>query len=158
MRIVSTLNKARSIKKTAREIKASFNLVSLAKYFDPFTDWLFGIALILAIFKDLLDMVSLGMFGLFTTFFISFVIWMIMFITGSGMKKRLVKAILKRYGTLAIGSLFEIIFGLNVFPITTFMVIVIFYLTLRERKMDDMEEKIAENEKGYPAGAAPARA
>ena len=140
---------------------ASFKLISLGKYMDPFMDWLFGIALTLAIFKDISDFVGLGslpLIGTLITFAVSFIIGMIMFITGSGMKKRIVKALLKKYGVLIFGSFLEMFFGLNFFPIETFMVIIVFYLTLRERMLADMEEKIAENEKerAYPNGAEPA--
>ena len=163
MPIVSSLKQVRSVYKNARQTKeqimASFKLISLGKYMDPFMDWMYGIALTLAIFKDISDFIGLGslpVIGTLITFAVSFVIGMIMFLTGSGMKKRVIKSLMKKYGTLALCTLVEMFFGLNFFPVETFMVIAVFYLTLRERMLADMEEKIATNEKKYPAGAAPA--
>lgn len=143
MPAIADTSQSYSPRTNTQKIKDTFATVSLMKYFDPFMDWMYGIALCLAIFKDLLDMVSLGMFGLFTTFFISFVIWAIMFLTGSGMKKKMAKAVIKRYGTLIIGSLFEMLLGINILPVATLMVIVVFYLTLKERMLADKEEKMA---------------
>jgi hypothetical protein len=154
MPIISNLRQIRSAYHNARQTKeqitASFKLISLGKYMDPFMDWMYGIALTLAILKDISDFVGLGslpVIGTLITFSVSFIIGMIMFLTGSGMKKRFVKALLKRYGALIIGSLLEMLFGLNFFPIETCMIIIVFYLTLRERMLADMEERIAENEK-----------
>jgi hypothetical protein len=163
MSIVSTAKQIHSTYKNAKQTKAqimaSFKLISLGKYIDPFMDWLYGIALTLAIFKDISDFIGLGslpVIGTLITFAVSFIIGMIMFLTGSGMKKRIVKSLAKRYGVLIIGSLLEMLFGLNFFPIETSVVIIVFYLTLRERMLSDMEEEIAKNEKNYSMGIEPA--
>jgi hypothetical protein len=146
----------RNARKTKGQIMAAFKRIPLGNYYRWELDWLYGIALTLAIFKDLLDAVSLGILGLITTFFISFIIWMIMFLTGSGLKRKVAKYVIRRYGALIIASLFEMLLGVNILPGTTLMVVIVFYLTLQERRAAAMEEKIAANEKGYPTGAEPA--
>lgn len=141
-------------RRTKAQIAASFKLISLTKYFDPFMDWMYGTALALAIFKDISDFVGLGslpVIGTLITFGVSFTIGFIMFITGSGTKKRLA-----RYGVLAVGTAVEMFFGLNFFPIESFMVMAVFYLTLRGRMISDMEKQMSAMEKDYPAEAEPA--
>jgi hypothetical protein len=145
----SSTNLPRSPRTSTQKIKDSFSVVSLIKYFDPFMDWMYGIALCLAILKDVSDFVGLGslpLIGTLITFCVSFTIGLIMFITGSGGKsksaKRIAKALIKRYGTLAAGTAVEMFFGLNFFPIETFMVIIVFYLTLQERMLAAKEEQM----------------
>jgi hypothetical protein len=150
MPTLSDTTQSRPSRTNTQKVKDTFAVVSLIKYFDPFMDWLYGIALCVALFKDISDFVGLGslpVIGTLVTFGASFVIGMIMFITGSGGKmgnaKRVVKSLVKRYGTLAAGTGVEMFFGLNFFPIETAMVAVVFYLTLQERMLADKEEKMA---------------
>jgi len=149
MPAISNTNQSHSPRTNTQKIQDTFNAVSLMKYFDPFMDWLFGIALCFALFKDISDFVGLGslpVIGTLVTFGVSFIIGMIMFITGSGGKrgnaKRVIKSLAKRYGTLVAGTGVEMFFGLNFFPIETAMVVVVFYLTLQERMLADKEEKM----------------
>lgn len=124
---------------------SALKTVSLIKYFDPFMDWLYGIALALAIIKDILDYAGIGSLpaiGTIVTFIVSFTIGMIMFITGSAKRKRETTSLLKsRYGSLVAGTIVEMIFGINFLPIETLLVIVVFYLTLDERREADIEER-----------------
>jgi hypothetical protein len=150
MPAIADTNQSYYPRTNTQKIKDSLSAVSLIKYFDPFMDWLFGIALCLALFKDISDFVGLGslpVIGTLVTFGVSFIIGMIMFITGSGGKvkstKRIIKSLAKRYGTLVAGTGVEMFFGLNFFPIETLVVAVVFYLTLRERMLADKEEKMA---------------
>lgn len=150
MPTASNTNQSRSPQTNTQKIKDTFNAVSLIKYFDPFMDWMYGIALCLAIFKDVSDFVGLGslpLIGTLITFAVSFIIGMIMFITGSGGKmgttKRVIKSLIKRYGTLVAGTGVEMFFGLNFFPIETFMVALVFYLTLQERMLSAKEKHAA---------------
>jgi len=64
-----------------------------------------------------------------------------MFITGSSSNKRMAKSIFKRYGTILIGSLLELVFGINFLPIETCIVIIVFYLTLKERQQIAVEKQ-----------------
>ncbi|MFZ5982233.1 MAG: hypothetical protein ACOYS2_01495 [Patescibacteria group bacterium] len=122
--------------------------LSLWKYLDPFMDWLFGIALSLAIIKDVLDFVGVGSLpaiGTAVTFCVSFAIGLIMFITGSRGAKKAVRGALKRFGVLAGGTGIELFFGLNFFPIESAVVVIVFYMTLRERAVSAKDEKSSEN-------------
>lgn len=146
MPAIADTNQSRSPRTNTQKIQDTFNAVSLMKYFDPFMDWFYGIALCLAIFKDISDFVGLGslpVIGTLITFAVSFTIGLIMFLTGSGGKrgnaKRIVKSLAKRYGTLVAGTGVEMFFGLNFFPIETAMVAVVFYLTLQERMLADKD-------------------
>ncbi|PIP26417.1 MAG: hypothetical protein COX31_02565 [Candidatus Moranbacteria bacterium CG23_combo_of_CG06-09_8_20_14_all_40_16] len=150
MPAISDTTQSRAPRTNAQKIKDTFAVISLMKYFDPFMDWLYGIALCFALFKDISDFVGLGslpVIGTLVTFGVSFIIGMIMFITGSGGKRkstqRMAKALAKRYGTLVAGSAVEMFFGLNFFPIETLTVALVFYLTLQERMLADKEEKMA---------------
>lgn len=90
------LSQVRSTYKTSRfaanKIMALFERSSLGEYIDPFMDFMYGIALTLAIFKDIADFIGLGslpIIGTLITFFVSFIIWMVMFLTRSaGMFKK----------------------------------------------------------------------
>jgi len=149
MSAIANTTQSRQSRTNVQKIKDTFDAVSLMKYFDPFMDWLFGIALCFALFKDVSDFVGIGslpVIGTLVTFAVSFIIGMIMFITGSGGKrgnaKRIVKSLAKRYGTLAAGTGVEMFFGLNFFPIETAIVVIVFYLTLKERMLAAKEEQM----------------
>jgi len=150
MPAISDTNQSRSPRTNTQKIQDTFATVSLMKYFDPFMDWMFGIALCLALFKDISDFVGLGslpVIGTLITGGVSFIIGGIMFLTGSTGKvanaKRIAKSLIKKWGTLIAGTAIEMLFGLNFFPIETLVVAVVFYLTLQERMLADKEEKMA---------------
>jgi len=150
MPAIANTNQSRSSRTNTQKIQDTFATVSLMKYFDPFMDWLFGIALCFALFKDISDFVGLGslpVIGTMITGGVSVIIAGIMFLTGSTGKvanaKRIAESLAKRYGAWAAGTAVEMFFGLNFFPIETAMVVVVFYLTLRERMLADKEEKMA---------------
>lgn len=67
-----------------------------------------------------------------------------------------IRFFVRKYGVLIIGSLLEMLFGINFLPIQTLIVVLVFYFTLRERKAAAMEKALEENKKGYPAEAEPA--
>ena len=94
--------------------------------------------------KDILDLAMIGSLpgiGSIITAMISITIGFIMFITGSSSNKRMAKSIFKRYGTILIGSLLELVFGINFLPIETCIVIIVFYLTLKERQQIAVEKQ-----------------
>jgi len=151
------LNSARNARK---KIKATVKTLSLMSYINPFIDWLFGIALILAILKDVLDfinnaLIAAGGTGLIlitiSTFIISLAIGFIIYLTdrtGSGYRKLRATKIAKRkakkiYGLLSrilllFGvSLVEIIPAIDLLPLETIAVYFIFILTLKERRIND---------------------
>jgi hypothetical protein len=112
--------------------KSVAGAVSLTRYINPFMDWLFGIALALALLKDILDFVGIGSLpaiGTVVTIIVSLSIGFIMLLTGSLATARWVR----RVGILLFGSLVEIVFGLNFLPVETTIVIIVFYMTLKSR-------------------------
>jgi len=113
------------------------NKVLLAKYLNPFIDWLYGIALAAALLKDILDFVGIGSFpaiGTVVTIMASIVIWTVMIITGSAFKAIKKRRLIMRYGVLVVGTLIEMVFGIDFLPIETVMVIYIFVSTLEDRR------------------------
>lgn len=128
-------------------IKETRRTLGLMKNIDPFMDWLFGIALSLAILKDVLDFVGIGSFptvGTAVTLCASFTIGLIMFITGSRGIAKAARGMIKRLAVLGGGTLVEMFFGINFLPIETLVVIIVFYMTLRERAINkEKEEKEA---------------
>lgn len=108
------------------------------RYLNPFMDWLYGIALALAILKDILDFTGLGslpLIGTVITLMVSLFIFMVMFLTGSGAKRKMA-----RYSILMGGTLVEFIFGIDFLPIETLIVILVFRITLQERQRAAIEK------------------
>lgn len=129
------LNRARSlakdIPKTPRA--ALKEVASLLTQLNPFMDWLYGIALALALLKDILDFTLIGslpVIGTVITIMISLSIGFIMLLTGSFFSARWAR----RLGVLLAGTGVELFFGLNFFPIETFIVVMVFHMTLKQRK------------------------
>lgn len=122
--------------------------LSLIGSIDPFTDWLFGIALSLALLKDILDWSLLGslpLIGTLITFLVSVSIAFIMLITGSRGKSKVAKSLIKRFLVLISGTFVEmIVFGINFLPIESIVVMIVFYMTLVERAHGEALEKETE--------------
>lgn len=134
-------NLPKSPLKKAREISRKLSLV---KYFNPFIDWLYGIALSAALLKDILDLVGIGSLpgiGTVITIMATLTIWFVMIITGSAFKAIKKRRLVLRYGVLAAGTLIEMVFGIDFLPVETFMVIYVFVSALKDRQ--DAEEKSA---------------
>lgn len=144
----SLKNSARSARK---QFKSATNTASLMAHINPFMDWLFGIAIIFAIIKDILDLAStaliaiggVGVALLFITTTICFLfIFFIMLLTGSSSKNKAMKGLAKRFGTLALTTLVEFIPGIDVLPLETIGVVTIFWMTLTERKIAAEKERL----------------
>lgn len=123
-----------------KNIKAAANFVSLTAQINPFMDWLFGIALIFAIIKDILDpinnaLITAGGVGeiliVVFTAIISLLIAFVMLLTGSPGKKGLIKKFSLMIGT----GLIESVPGIDLFPLESILVVILFWLTLAERKV-----------------------
>jgi len=111
--------------------------VALLNFFNPWLDWLYGIALSAALLKDILDFVGIGSLpaiGTVITLMASITIWAVMIITGSAFKAIKKRRLVMRYGVLAAGTLIEMVFGIDFLPIETFMVIYIFVSALEDRR------------------------
>lgn len=119
--------------------KAKFvaSQAALMSYFNPYLDWLYGIALSAALLKDILDLVAIGSLpgiGTVITLMATVTIWAVMIITGSAFKAIKKRRLIMRYGVLAAGTLIEMIFGIDFLPIETAMVIYIFISALEDRR------------------------
>jgi len=131
-------------------VKAAFNLAKLTAYIDPFMDWLFGIALIFAFIKDVLDipddaLVAAGGVGeiliIITTTVCSMAIAAIMFITGSSGKTKMARAMIKKVLLLITATIIECIPAIDVLPIESLVVAIVFWMTLVDRKVAAQQEK-----------------
>ncbi len=122
-------------------LKGAKIAISLMNYIDPFWDWIFGIALSFAILKDIVDLVGLGslpVIGTLITFFASSIIFFALLLAGGGGKK---KRWAKKYGILIAGTIIEFIFGIDFLPIETCVVIIVYGLTLMERRESEEDEQ-----------------
>lgn len=146
------LKNARSItathKQAVKDIKKKINPVSLLKQLNPFIDWLFGIALALAILKDILDIVNTALIVaggigelliIIFTFFISVIIFLILVITGSQKNVKLAKSIIKKFLLIVATAMAEMIPAIGMLPMETILVVVVFLITLQERKKGAQE-------------------
>lgn len=112
------------------------------------------IALMMAILKDLLDFAGIGSLpaiGYVVTICVSSVIGIMVFIAGSGNKKRnKAKSLIKKLVTLGGGTIVEsLLFGLNFLPIETLTVIVLYRIVKKEKAAEARllaEEKRAQTE------------
>ncbi len=118
------------------------------------------IALTAAMLKDLLDFVGIGSLpaiGYVVTLCVSSVIGIMVFIAGSGSKKRnRAKSLIKKLVTLGGGTVVEsLLFGLNFLPIETLTVIVLYHIVKKEKVVEARllaQEKIAQMEAYYARG------
>lgn len=127
----------KDMRSSMKKLKKSAPSLKLLLYIDPRVDWAFGAALMAAVLKDFLDWVGFGSLpaiGTVITFMASTVIFGTLLLTGSRSKAKNTKMIVRKFGTLIIGSLMEMLFGLNFIPIESIVVAVTFYMTLVERK------------------------
>jgi uncharacterized membrane protein len=146
--------KGHRLRSVTKNVKDAAQTLALLSYLNPFIDWLFGIALTLAVLKDILDFTGIGSFpviGTAITLAVSLSIAGIMFITGSASKIKIIKSG-KKFIVLIGGTFIEMIFGIDFAPVETMMVIYIFYATLQERRV------AAEEKKNYQEDATPAAA
>lgn len=137
----SKLDRIRALSKKAngQDLRKNvLNAMNLSAYIDPFNDWMFGIALALATLKDTLDYTGIDLLGIgwLVTLMVSFCIYIIVLLAGAGRKRTSTKALIKKYGTLVLGTMMEMIFGIDFLPIESLIVVITFVLTLKER-MDD---------------------
>jgi hypothetical protein len=139
----------RSMKNSAKKaVGNTIKNLSLISYLDPFIDWLFGIALILAILKDILDIIGTALIALaglgqilifIFTFFISIFLFLIMMITGSVGKVKIARTAIKRTLLILGTAIAEIIPAVGLLPMETVLVVVAFIMTLSERRKGAQE-------------------
>lgn len=101
-------------------------------------DFLYGVALAVALFSDLLDLAIItvipGLSFIFT-FISTSLLLIILTIAGGASKRKQGRRIAARIGILAVTGLIEgIAFGLNFLPFETFAVIAIYTIEIKERR------------------------
>ncbi|HAI73959.1 MAG TPA: hypothetical protein DCS28_03775 [Candidatus Moranbacteria bacterium] len=127
----------------------AFSLIGFIEIIDIF----FIVAIMTAVLKDVLDFLAVGsipVIGTALTFMASITIIAAMFICGSRSSskskgKKITEKIAKKWGTLAGGTIFEMLFGLNFIPVETITAFVIYIFILQERK-EAAEERQQERE------------
>lgn len=127
--------------KTLVKSATPWGFFSLLSEINILTDWTYFAALIVAMFKDLLDFIGVGSLpaiGTVVTFCASIFI-MFMLILGNMMHKEHDRTIfqsyiLKRWGILLVVTVIELFFGANFLPVETIGVLLIWAFALAARK------------------------
>jgi|WetSurMetagenome_2_1015567.scaffolds.fasta_scaffold55702_2 hypothetical protein len=141
---------AKNVKKDAQNLVKSatpWGALGFLMQASPVSDWMYGLALIAAIFKDILDIVEFtGIFYIIviiTTFLVSIFIAMMMLLGSfsNGYGKRNQK-IIRSWLILLSGTAAEMLFGINILPIETLTVLIIYALALSARKQAKKNEYI----------------
>lgn len=144
--------KAHDAKKIGKEagtlVKSAtpWGALSLASQINIFVDWAYGIAIFIAIFKDLLDWLFGIIPGVSTVigFLVSISIGFLMLLANFFEKDRTVfQKTLLRYIALGIGTLIEILYGLNFFPFQTLTCVIIYLMALAARKNKSQVKRTA---------------
>lgn len=121
------------------------NPASLIGFILP-NDLFFFFAIMIALFKDISDFFLIGsipLIGTIVTILASITLFFAMLISGASFKnfknkkdnKKLAIKVGKKWGTLAAGTIFEMLFGLNFIPIETISALLIYFFILQERKI-----------------------
>jgi len=125
-------------------------------------DLFFFFAIMIALLKDISDFVGIGsipVIGTAITLITSITLIVAMLICGTSAgsvrkKKKQAKNIAlkagQKWGTLAAGTMFELIFGLNFLPIETITAFLIYVFILKERKEADKAEREDESPETSP--------
>lgn len=135
---------AKEAKTLARSV-TPWGVFSLLSQVNPFVDWIYFIAILSAVLKDILDFTGIGSLpaiGTVITFCVSTVIGFSILLANSLEKDRTIfqKTVI-RYFILITGTLAEIIFGLNFIPWETVIALAIYFFALAARKNRSSEEK-----------------
>lgn len=115
-------------------------------------DWMYFLALIAAVLKDILDLIEFAgityIVVIVVTFCISIFIGMMM-ILGSVMngQGRVQQKIIRSWLTLLAGTTVEMLFGINILPIETMTVLIIWGFALSARRTASKSKKREEKEK-----------
>jgi len=140
-------NSFSDFKKSMKDISPT-GLASLLRYFNLF-DVLFIFVLIFAILKDLADIfISLipyiGLIlSLFISIFCAIFIFLVMFFLGAGANKKIARRLI----VILVGTLIDTVPLISFFPTETVVVIITFFMILKERKEKAEENKQKESQK-----------
>lgn len=126
--------------KSAKNIAASatpWGFFSLMAQANILSDWPYALALIAAILKDIFDIMEATGIGyafvIIFTFLCSIWIAMMMLLASGGQGRRQQK-IIRSWLILLSGTTAEMIFGIDILPIETLTVLIIYALALLDRK------------------------
>lgn len=146
----SSFSEVKNAMKSAKKITAGSKVaVSMVKEVNFLLDMPFFAAFGAALLKDLFDLVDFAtvilpfLFSMLCGIFI----FMMLLLAGAGGKKNAAKRILNKVLTTLGGSLADGIPGLDLFPIETATVLVIYLMTLKERAEDREAERIEAEER-----------
>lgn len=107
---------------------------------------IYGLAIALALFKDILDLGVIGALpaiGTVITFCVSIAIGFLLLFDGiSSSQRKVARRMTRRFLILIAGTLAEgILFGLNFFPVETITVVIIYWMSLMDRKAETRAAK-----------------
>lgn len=129
-------------------VKHPFRLTALIKYINPFLDWLFIAALIVALLKDILDctqLMDVTLINWIVSPLFSITIFLILILTGATAhisKSRSYAKVVIKYCPSVLSLFFEIIPAVDILPVETFTVLFSFYFTLKQREDYAEEEEL----------------
>ena len=142
-----TRKNKKSLRKLAGDVAKEAGISNPAGLFKfiLLNDLFFFFAIMMALLKDILDEAgfSIPPIGFVTTIMASITLMLAMLICGASIKqvrnknknKKLALKIVRKWGTLAGGTLFETVFGLNFLPVETLTACIIYFFILQERKI-----------------------
>ncbi|MFA7319281.1 MAG: hypothetical protein WC022_01655 [Parcubacteria group bacterium] len=114
-----------------------WGMFSVMRQGNIFKDWPYALALIAAILKDIFDLMEVTGIGyalvIVFTFLCSIFIAMMMLL-GGGSSTRHQQKIIRSWLILLSGTTMELIFGIDLLPIETLTVLIIYFLLLVDRK------------------------
>jgi len=145
-------NKIREQAKTMGTIKGltksatPWGMFGVMRQGNIFKDWPYALALIAAVLKDIFDLIEVTGIGyalvIVFTFLCSIFIAMMMLL-GGGSGTRRQQKIIRSWLILLSGTTAELIFGIDLLPIETLTVLIVYFLMLVDRKAA-AEEKALE--------------
>lgn len=142
-RAQKTIGEAKNLIKNA----TPWGMFSLFFQMKPFSDWMYGLALLAAILKDLLDFSEATgiLYGLvivltfLTSIFIAMMMLLGSFENGAG---RTQQKMIRSWLVLLGGTTVEMLFGINFLPIETLTVVIIYIMMLSARKQAKEDQKL----------------
>lgn len=137
-----TIKSAKNLIKSA----TPWGIFSLMSQGSIFSDWMYGLALFAAVFKDLFDLIEVTGIGyiivIITTFccsiFIAFMMILGSFSNGFG---RMQQKVIRSWLVLLGGTTAELLFGVNFLPIETLTVLIIYAMLLSDRKQSKEKDR-----------------
>jgi hypothetical protein len=151
----NTINDAKDLVKSA----TPWGVLNLLFQANIISDWMYGLAIFAAIFKDILDLTEFAgityIIVIITTFLVSIFIGFMMllgsFSTGHGRRDQ---KIIRSWLVLLSGTTAELLFGVNILPIETLTVLILYGFVLSARKQAKEQERAKQRGTPQPAGAS----